>query len=184
MTMTCCVCAAGDLVADLRVAGEIGHRGLAPTTDAFGVALSDLGALHGMRPPPARADALRRRVGGGYGEAASDDYIGEEAGQRAARRALARIERWMPGAGAPGPGAPPARDTPSAPGPPRLLDLGCWVGFLLAEARERGWEGVGVEHSAFASTYARERLGLTCAGKVCSTPTCPPAPSTPPSWAM
>ncbi|MBA2766716.1 MAG: class I SAM-dependent methyltransferase, partial [Solirubrobacterales bacterium] len=60
----------------------------------------------------------------------------------------------------PGPGAPPARGTPAAPGPPRLLDLGCWVGFLLAEARERGWEGVGVEPSAFASTYARERLGL------------------------
>lgn len=161
MTMTCCACAAGDLVADLRVAGEMGHRGLAPTTDAFGVALSDLvhctacGHRQLERMP---SDAA---LGEAYGEAASDDYIGEEAGQReTARRALARIERWMPGAGAPGPGAPPARDTPSAPGPPRLLDLGCWVGFLLAEARERGWEGVGVEPSAFASTYARERLGL------------------------
>jgi SAM-dependent methyltransferase len=175
MTMTCCACAARDLVADLRVAGEMGHRGLAPTTDAFGVALSDLvhctacGHRQLERMP---SDAA---LGEAYGEAASDDYIGEEAGQReTARRALARIERWMPGAGAPGPGAPPARGTPSAPdpgappargtpaapGPPRLLDLGCWVGFLLAEARERGWEGVGVEPSAFASTYARERLGL------------------------
>jgi SAM-dependent methyltransferase len=42
-----------------------------------------------------------------------------------------------------------------------ILDLGCWVGFLLAEARERGWrEQVGIEPSAFASGYARERLGL------------------------
>ncbi|MCP9489038.1 MAG: class I SAM-dependent methyltransferase [Solirubrobacteraceae bacterium MAG38_C4-C5] len=86
-------------------------------------------------------------LGQGYGEAASEDYVEEEAGQReTARHALTRIERWLPGAG--------------APGPPRLLDLGCWVGFLLAEARERGWEGIGVEPSAFASTYARERLGL------------------------
>ena len=42
-----------------------------------------------------------------------------------------------------------------------LLDVGCWVGFLLAEARERGWrECVGIEPSAFASEYARRRLGL------------------------
>src|SRR5439155_66445 len=33
--------------------------------------------------------------------------------------------------------------------------------FLLAEARERGWgEQVGIEPSAFASAYARDRLGL------------------------
>jgi SAM-dependent methyltransferase len=34
------------------------------------------------------------------------------------------------------------------------------VGFLLAEARERGWETVGIEPSEFASSYARDRLGL------------------------
>ena len=55
-----------------------------------------------------------------YAEAASEDYIDEEAGQRATARAtLERIERWV--------------------SPGRLLDLGCWVGFLCAEARERGW---------------------------------------------
>ena len=42
----------------------------------------------------------------------------------------------------------------------QLLDLGCWVGFLLAEARERGWEPVGVEPSQFASAYARDTLDL------------------------
>ncbi len=41
------------------------------------------------------------------------------------------------------------------------MDLGCWVGFLLDEARARGWDPVtGVEPSAFASAYARDRLGL------------------------
>jgi SAM-dependent methyltransferase len=76
-----------------------------------------------------------------YAEAESPDYVEEEAGQReTARRVLARIERH-------------AR-------PGRLLDLGCWVGFLVDEARGRGWTAVGVEPSEFASRFARERLGL------------------------
>src|SRR3712207_1601407 len=45
--------------------------------------------------------------------------------------------------------------------PGALADLGCWVGFLLAEGRERGWSPeIGVEPSAFASAYARDTLGL------------------------
>ncbi len=45
--------------------------------------------------------------------------------------------------------------------PGRLLDLGCWVGFLPAEvAKVRGWGAVGVEPSRFAAAYARERLGV------------------------
>jgi SAM-dependent methyltransferase len=81
-------------------------------------------------------------LAGAYGEAASEDYVEEEAGQReTARRALWRIERYTGGPGA-------------------ILDLGCWVGFLLAEARDRGWRTLGVEPSEFASSYAREYLGL------------------------
>ena len=37
----------------------------------------------------------------------------------------------------------------------RLLDVGCAVGFLLDEARRRGWQTAGVELSEFASEYAR-----------------------------
>ena len=138
----CCACDGCGLVSDLRVAGEAGAAGLVPTTDAFGVALSDL-----VRCPRCGHRQLERMpsdaaLGEAYGEAASQAYVEEEAGQReTARRALARIERW-------------------SGGPGRLLDLGCWVGFLLAEARDRGWEATGVEPSAFASAYARERLGL------------------------
>lgn len=84
----------------------------------------------------------KRTLATAYADASSGTYIGEEAGQRAtAGRALERIELHLGGPG-------------------RLLDLGCWVGFLLAQARDRGWETLGVEPSRFASSYARDRLGL------------------------
>ncbi len=119
----------------------MGDAGLIPTTDAFGTALADIvrcarcGHMQLARFPS------EEDLSDAYGEAESDDYIGEEAGQRATARAiLERIERQV------------------APG--ELLDLGCWVGFLLDEARKRGWQGTGVEPSEFASAYARDRLGL------------------------
>jgi SAM-dependent methyltransferase len=140
--MTCSACGrAASLAPHLRVRGSAGDQGLIPTTDAYGTALGDIvrcGACGHMQLDrfPAGDDLLAR-----YSDAASSDYLDEEAGQRlTARVALDRIERWVPRG--------------------RLLDLGCWVGFLLAEARERGWETVGVEPSAFASAYARDELGL------------------------
>jgi SAM-dependent methyltransferase len=42
----------------------------------------------------------------------------------------------------------------------RILEIGTATGFLLAAAREEGWEPWGVEISAYASQYAREQLGL------------------------
>jgi len=139
----CAACGSPDLRAHLRVAGDMGDQGLIPTTDRFGTALSDIvrcatcGHMQLARMP---ADA---ELEAAYADAASGDYVAEEAGQReTARRMLARIEAHAPQRGA-------------------ILDLGCWLGFLLAEARERGWrEQVGIEPSAFASGYARERLGL------------------------
>jgi len=77
-----------------------------------------------------------------YADAESFDYVAQECGQRAtARETLRRIERFA---------------TP----PGRFLDLGCWVGFLLAEAAELEWDTHGVEPSEFASGFAREHLGL------------------------
>ena len=138
----CAACGAGGLELALRVAGDAGPDGLVPTTARFGTALSDI-----VRCPVCAHMQLARmptdaELEQAYAEAASSDYVEEEAGQReTARRWLERIERHTAGRGA-------------------LLDLGCWVGFLLAEARDRGWETVGIEPSAFASAYARDRLGL------------------------
>ncbi|HUR87402.1 MAG TPA: class I SAM-dependent methyltransferase [Solirubrobacteraceae bacterium] len=148
----CSACGASGLRPHLKVAGDAGPDGLIPTTDRFGTALADL-----VRCPrcghrqtdPMPADAVLERA---YAGAASEDYIEEEAGQReTARRALERIEANLSPVPIPGNGGPRHRT---------LLDLGCWVGFLLAEAVGRGWDAVGVEPSEFASAYARDRLGL------------------------
>jgi len=47
----------------------------------------------------------------------------------------------------------------------RLLDIGCAFGFLLDEARRRGWQTAGVELSEFASSYARTEGGLDVCSK-------------------
>jgi SAM-dependent methyltransferase len=123
----------------------MGADGLIPSTDKFGTALGDVvrcSRCGHMQLDPMPDAAM---LADAYAEAESMDYVEEEAGQRAtARRALERIERHAPGRGA-------------------LLDLGCWVGFLLAEARDRGWRTKGVEPSEFGSAFARDRLGLDVA---------------------
>ncbi|MHB8694465.1 MAG: class I SAM-dependent methyltransferase [Solirubrobacteraceae bacterium] len=139
----CAACGGAKLFPHLRVAGALGADGLIPSTDQFGTALGDIfrcSACGHMQLSPMPGAVM---LAAAYAEAESGAYIDEEVGQRAtARRALVAIERFAP------------------PGDRRLLDLGCWVGFLLDEARISGWEGVGVEPSAFAARYARERLGL------------------------
>jgi SAM-dependent methyltransferase len=125
----------------LRVGTPLDERGLTPTTDAYGTALADIDecAACGHRQltrMPSDIELLEL-----YVEARADHYVGEPDGQRhTAREALARIERHVDGR--------------------RLLDLGCWVGYLLAEARDRGWDVLGVEPSAFAAAHARDVFGL------------------------
>lgn len=137
----CAACDGERLEPHLSVAGDAGPEGLVPTTLRFGTALSEIvrcaACGHGQlaRFPSAE------RLGDEYAIAESAEYLSEEAGQRrTARDALARIETHV------------------LPG--RLLEVGCWVGFLLDEARRRGWEVSGIEPSAFASAYARDRFGL------------------------
>ncbi len=125
----------------MKVAGDAGAAGLIPTTDRFGAALSDIVRCSHCGHMQLAAFPSAGQLNEAYGEASSDDYIAEEPGQRlTARRLLRRLEARTAG-----------RD---------ILDLGCWVGFLLAEAEGRGWNGLGIEPSEFASGYARDRLGL------------------------
>jgi SAM-dependent methyltransferase len=138
----CSACGLLGLRPHLRVAGEIGPDGLIPSTDRFGSALADIVRCphcgH-MQLDPMPEEAV---LAAAYAEAESDAYIDEEAGQRTtARRALERIEAHVARRGT-------------------ILDLGCWVGFLLAEARDSGWQTLGVEPSEFGSSYARDELGL------------------------
>jgi SAM-dependent methyltransferase len=138
---TCAACASTTLVPHLRVAGSTGDQGLIPSTDQFGSALGDIVRCLACGHMQLDRFPSETELAAAYREAQSDDYVEEEAGQRAtARVALERIERHA------------ARGA--------LLDVGCWVGFLMAEARDRGWETHGVEPSEFASAFARERLGL------------------------
>lgn len=139
---SCAACGSSQLHLHMRVKGEIGAAGLIPTTSEFGTALGDIVRCRScghMQLAPMPSESMLAEA---YAQAASEDYVGEEAGQReTARRTLERIE---------------AHGTSGR----RLLDLGCWVGFLLAEARERGWQVTGVEPSEFGSRYAQEQLGL------------------------
>jgi SAM-dependent methyltransferase len=47
-----------------------------------------------------------------------------------------------------------------AKGRGELLEVGSAAGFFLDEARKRGWRVTGIEASADAAAFARERLGL------------------------
>ena len=119
----------------------MGNAGLIPTTDRYGTALSDIVRCTRCGHMQLAVFPSEGDLSESYAEAESEDYITEENGQRATARAvLDRISRQV--------------DTG------RLLDLGCWVGYLLDEARKLGWEVTGVEPSEFASAYAREELGL------------------------
>ena len=45
-------------------------------------------------------------------------------------------------------------------GAARLLDIGCSIGLFLDLARERGWDGLGIEFAPRALAYAREEYAL------------------------
>jgi SAM-dependent methyltransferase len=137
----CSACASPILVPHMRTGSGMGAEGLIPTTDSYGSALADIERCVACGHMQLDRFPSDEELAAAYAVAASDDYVEEEAGQReTAREALGRVERFV------------------APG--TLLDVGCWVGFLMAEARDRGWDTLGLEPSEFASTFARERLGL------------------------
>jgi SAM-dependent methyltransferase len=95
-------------------------------------------------------------IGSLYG-ALEDPLYEEEAEGRAMnfRRVLTRIEGLRPEKG-------------------RLFDVGAATGILMNLARERGWEIDGVEPSAWAVAFARDRYGLAVREGVFETATVSP----------
>jgi SAM-dependent methyltransferase len=119
----------------LHVSG--GADDFAPTTDQFGVALGDFARCSACGH--LQVDPMPVDLTAAYAEAESEDYEAEEQGQRAtAVRDLSRL-------------------APAVPARGRLLDLGCWVGFLASEAARAGWQVTGVEPSRWAAERARSR---------------------------
>jgi SAM-dependent methyltransferase len=139
----CAACGAAALVEAMKVAGQAGEEGLIPTTKEFGTALADIVGCPSCSHMQLDRFPTDAELDEAYAVAESDAYVEEEAGQRHSfAGVLERVERYAQRRGA-------------------ILDVGCWVGFLLAEAQARGWEEpIGIEPSTFASDYARERLGL------------------------
>lgn len=139
MSAECAACGGGPLAAHLAVATSDGR--LVATTTSYGSAPADIVRCERCGHMQVAAFPPEPQLDEAYAEVAEAAYVDEEAGQRAtAARALDRLERHR------------------APG--RLVDLGCWVGFLVSEAGARGWTASGVEPSRFASEYARSSLEL------------------------
>lgn len=70
-----------------------------------------------------------------------ETYLEEETGRRkAARRVLEELEKHTPKG--------------------KLLDIGSSTGFFLSEAKNRGWQTVGIEFSAWSKKIAEDRFGL------------------------
>jgi len=49
-----------------------------------------------------------------------------------------------------------------------LLDIGCYAGIFLDEAKKRGYQVTGIEPSRWASDYARDKTGATIINASCN----------------
>jgi len=69
------------------------------------------------------------------------NYLADEANiRKTARRRMKHLERFVQ--------------------PGKMLDIGCAVGFFLDEAHQRGWQVQGLDVSAYAVQYVKERFGF------------------------
>ncbi|MBV9293085.1 MAG: class I SAM-dependent methyltransferase [Frankiales bacterium] len=125
-------------VTSTAVEDGVDARAFRPSADRFGETVERVLACaacgHGSlasRPSPEALAAA-------YADAADPETVAEEPGRLAtADRGLAWVE--------------------SVTGVGRLVDIGCWTGSLVAAAKDRGWEAIGIEPSTWAVERARSR---------------------------
>jgi len=111
------------------------------------VACADCGLVQ-MNPQPT-PDCVQRR----YGQSHGDDYLAYELNNEAAFLALQQLSLADAGFDR------IERALAAGDHAPRVLDVGCATGALLAFLRDRGWRTTGVEISPSAD-YARHKRGL------------------------
>lgn len=137
VTTACVACGAPEMRPHLKVRGDMGSEGLIPTTDRFGVALGDIVRCTRCGPAQVGSHARRRdarprlRCRGIYRLRVGADRSARDSARLAGAAGTARSVRH------------------------RAARHRRWVGYLLDEARRRGWDAVGVEPSAFAAAFAR-----------------------------
>jgi len=81
------------------------------------------------------------RIQTNYEAMADDFYTHEEAGRRRSADSILKYLKKLNKKG-------------------KMLDVGCATGYLLDQARKQGWEVYGVELSAWAVDYAKNKLQL------------------------
>jgi SAM-dependent methyltransferase len=103
-----------------------------------------------MNPQPEHSE-VRRRYQDGYGA----DYLAYELANEASFLRLQQLALADAGMGGLERELKNGRSEA-----PRVLDIGCATGALLAEFRDRGWRTCGVEISTPQAEYARRERGL------------------------
>jgi len=139
----CPVCGCGDsqrlyaVRADGTEAGTDSDR-FRPSASAYGTALAQVVRCRACGHGSLAVTPSDHEIASAYWDTADPSSLDEEEGRlETARRSLRDIERRVQ--------------------PGVVVDVGCWTGSFLVAARERGWDPVGLEPSAWASEVARQR---------------------------